>query len=192
LTACWEATVEDGGGRRWRDREAVLGGLLLLLGVLVLAGQALELELGRVGWPLFVILPGLGLLGLGLTAAGRPGEVLAMAGGVVTMVGLVLLVQHTTDRFETWAYAWTLLVVGAGIGRWLAGITRGRRDLAASGGWLIATGLAAFLAFAVLFEAVIGIGGRSPGGAGRYTLAVLLILAGLVLLGRRLLTTRRP
>jgi hypothetical protein len=192
LTACWEATVEDGGGRRWRDREAVLGGLLLLLGVLVLAGQALELELGGVGWPLFVILPGLGLLGLGLTWDGRPGEVLAMAGGVVTMVGLVLLVQHTTDRFETWAYAWTLLVVGAGIGRWLAGISRGRRDLAAGGGWLIATGLAAFLVFAVLFEAVIGIGGRSPGGAGRYTLAVLLILAGLVLLGRRLLTTRRP
>ena len=184
--------MEDGGGRRWRDREAVLGGLLLLIGVLVLAGQALELELGRVGWPLFVILPGLGLLGLGLTWAGRPGEVLAMAGGVVTMVGLVLLVQHTTDRFETWSYAWTLLIVGAGIGRWLAGITRGRRDLAGSGGWLIATGLVAFLAFAVLFEAVIGIGGRTPGGAGRYTLAVLLILAGLVLLGRRLLTTRRP
>ena len=184
--------MDDGGGRRWRDREAVLGGLLLLLGVLVLAGQALELELGQVGCPLFVILPGLGLLGLGLTAAGRPGEVLAMAGGVVTMVGLILLVQHTTDRFETWAYAWTLLVVGAGTGRWLAGITRGRRDLAASGGWLVATGLVAFLAFAVLFEAVIGVGGRTPGGAGRYTLAVLLILAGLVLLGRRLLTTRRP
>ena len=184
--------MEDGGGRRRRDLEAALGGLLLLLGLLVLAGQALDLELGRVGWPLFVILPGLGLLGLGLTASGRPGEVLAMAGGVVTMVGLVLLVQNTTDRFETWAYAWTLLVVGAGIGRWLVGVTRGRQDLASSGGWLIATGLAAFLGFAVLFEAVIGIGGRTPGGAGRYTLAALLILAGLVLLGRRLLTTRRP
>jgi hypothetical protein len=113
----------------------------VLLGVLVLAGQALGLEPGRVGWPVFVILPGLGLLGLG---------------------------------------------------RWLAGITRGRQDLAAGGGWLIATGLAGFLTFAVLFEAVIGIGGRTPGGAGRSTLAALLILAGLVLLGRRLLTTRRP
>jgi hypothetical protein len=164
----------------------------VLLGVLVLAGQALGLEPGRVGWPVFVILPGLGLLGLGLTSHGRPGEVLAMAGGVVTMVGLVLLVQQATDRFETWAYTWTLLVVGAGIGRWLAGITRGRQDLAAGGGWLIATGLAGFLTFAVLFEVVIGIGGRTPGGAGRPTLAALLILAGLVLLGRRLLTTRRP
>jgi hypothetical protein len=85
-----------------------------------------------------------------------------------------------------------VVLVGAGIGRWLVGITRGRRDLAAGGGWLIAAGLAAFLVFVVLFEAVIGLGGRSPGGAGRYTLAALLILAGLVLLGRRLLLTRRP
>ena len=140
----WEATVEEDSGRRWLGGEAALGGLLLLLGTLVLVGQALELDLGRVGWPFFVIVPGLGLLGLGLAGAGRLGEVLAMAGGVVTMAGLVLLVQNTTDRFETWAYAWTLVVlVGVGIGRWLVGVTRGRRDLAAGGGWLIAAGLAA-------------------------------------------------
>jgi hypothetical protein len=43
------------------------------------------------------------------------------------MVGLVLLVQDATDRFDTWAYAWTLVVlVGAGIGRWLVGVVRGR------------------------------------------------------------------
>jgi hypothetical protein len=185
--------MEDDGGRRWLGGEAALGGLLLVLGTLVLVGQALELDMGRVGWPFFVIVPGLGLLGLGLATGGRLGEVLAMAGGVVTMAGLVLLVQNATDRFDTWAYAWALVVVaGAGIGRWLVGVRRGRRDLAASGGWLIAAGLGAFLVFAVFFEVVIGIGGRGYGGAGRYVLAVLLILAGLVLLGRRLLAARRP
>jgi hypothetical protein len=185
--------MEDDGGRRWLGGEAALGALLLVLGTLVLVGQALELDMGRVGWPFFVIVPGLGLLGLGLAGSGRLGEVLAMAGGVVTMAGLVLLVQNATDRFDTWAYAWALVVVaGAGIGRWLVGVRRGRRDLAASGGWLIAAGLAAFLVFAVFFEVVIGIGGRGYGGAGRYVLAVLLILAGLVLLGRRLLAARRP
>jgi hypothetical protein len=61
-----------------------------------------------------------------------------------------------------------------------------------SGGWLIAAGLGAFLVFAVFFEVVIGIGGRGDEGAGRSVLAVLLILAGLVLLGRRLLAARRP
>jgi hypothetical protein len=111
---------------------------------------------------------------------------------VVTIVGLVLLVQNATDRFETWAYAWTLVfLVGPGIGRWLLGAVHGRGDLAASGAWLMAAGLVGFLVLAVFFEAVVGIGGRSVGSAGRYGLAVLLIGAGLVLVGRRLLAARR-
>lgn len=185
--------MDDSGGRRWFGWETALGGLLLLLGIVVGLGQALELDLGRVGWPFFVIVPGLALLGLGLTASGRLGEVLATVGGLVTMAGLVLLVQNATDRFETWAYAWTLVVlVGPGIGRWLVGMVRGRRDLAASGGWLIAAGLVAFGVLAVFFEVVVGVGGRPVGSAGRYGLAALLILAGLILLGRRLLAVRRP
>jgi hypothetical protein len=179
--------------RRWGGGEAALGGLLLLLGIAVGLGQALELDLGRVGWPFFVIVPGLALLGMGLATPGRLGEVLAMAGGVVTVVGLVLLVQNATDRFDTWAYAWTLVVlVGAGIGRWLVGVVRGRSDLAASGAWLVAAGLVAFGVLAVFFEIMVGIGGRPVGSVGRYGLAALLIGAGLVLLGRRLLAARRP
>jgi hypothetical protein len=185
-----EATMDNDDAKRpWRGGETALGGLLVLLGILVLAGQAVDVEVGEVGWPFFVIVPGLGLLGLGLTAAGRLGEVLAMVGGVISVNGLVLLVQNATDRFDTWAYAWTLVfLVGPGIGRWLVGVVRGRGDLAASGGWLIAVGLAGFLGLAVVFEVIIGIGGRGYGAAGRYGLAVLLIGAGLVLVGRRLWT----
>jgi hypothetical protein len=186
----------DDDARRRLGVEVALGGLLLLLGIVVLVGQAVELDLGRVGWPFFVLVPGLALLGLGLTADGRLGVVLATAGGVVAMTGLVLLVQNATDRFESWAYAWALVALaGSGVGRWLVGIVRGRRELAASGGWLIAVGLVAFLSGAVFFEVVIGIGddgqARGYGAAGRYTLAALLILAGLALLGRRLLASRR-
>jgi hypothetical protein len=72
------------------------------------------------------------------------------------------------------------------------GVVRGRGDLATSGGWLIAGGLVAFGVLAVFFEVVIGIGGRPVGSGGRYGLAALLIVAGLVLLGRRLLAARRP
>jgi hypothetical protein len=182
----------DEAKRRWRGGETVLGGLLVLLGILVLAGQAVDVDVGEVGWPFFVIVPGLGLLGVGLATPGRPGEVLVTVGGLVTMAGLVLGVQNATDRFDTWAYAWTLvLVVGPGLGRWLVGVVRGRGDLATSGGWLIAVGLVGFLVLAVVFEVVVGIGGRPVGSAGRYGLAVLLIGAGLVLLGRRLLAARR-
>ena len=51
-----------------------------------------------------MIAAGPGLLGLGLSGPGRQGEVLAMTGGVVTMDGLVLLVQNATNRFDTWAW----------------------------------------------------------------------------------------
>jgi hypothetical protein len=189
----WEAAVDDSGGRRWIGWETALGGLLVLLGIVVILRQALDLDLGRIGWPFFVIVPGLALLGVGLATPGRLGEVLAMVGGLVTMAGLVLLVQNAADRFETWAYAWTLVfLVGPGIGRWLVGVVRGRGDLAAGGGRLIAAGLVAFVVLAVFFEVVVGIGGRPVGSAGRYGLAVLLIVAGLALLGRRLLLARRP
>jgi hypothetical protein len=185
--------MDDDVRRRWRGGETALGGLLVLLGTLVLLGQALDLDLGSIGWPFFVIVPGLGLLGLGLATPGRLGEVLATAGGVVTMAGLVLLVQNATDQFDTWAYAWTLVfVVGAGIGRWLVGVVRGRGELAASGAWLIAAGLVGFLGLAVFFEVVVGLSGHRSGAAGRYVLAALLILAGLILLGRRLLAARGP
>jgi hypothetical protein len=188
-----EATVDDDARRRWVGGETALGGLLVLLGLVILLGQAMNLDVGRVGWPFFVIVPGLGLLGLGLATHGRLGEVLATVGGVVTMAGLVLLVQNATDRFDTWAYAWTLVfLVGAGIGRWLLGVVRGRGELATSGGWLIAAGMVGFLGLAVFFEAVIGLSGHRSGAAGRYVLAALLILAGLGLVGRRLLTARRP
>jgi hypothetical protein len=125
------ATMDnDDATRRWRGQEAALGGLLVLLGLLVLAGQALDLEVGRVAWPLFVIVPGLALLGLGLASAGRGGELLATVGGLVTTAGVVLAVQNASDRFDTWAYAWTLvLLAGPGLGRWLVGWS------AAAGSW---------------------------------------------------------
>jgi hypothetical protein len=186
----WEANVNDDTGRRWLGWETALGGLLVLLGIVVVLGQAFDLELGRVDWPVFVILAGLAVLGLGLAAPGRLGEVLAMVGGWITVDGLVLQVQEATGRFETWAYAWTLALVGVGGGRWLVGVVRGRRDLVASGGWLIAAGLVAFMVLGVFFEVVVGIGGRGRAGS-PYAVAAVLILAGLVLLGRRLLATRR-
>lgn len=68
--------MDDHTGRPWLNGETAVGGLLLLLGMVVLLGQALDLNLGQVVWPVFVIVPGLGLLGLGLAANGRLAAVL--------------------------------------------------------------------------------------------------------------------
>ena len=182
----------DKGTRRAVGWETPVGGLLLLLGLLFLLGQLLHVDLGRVGWPFFVIVPGLVLLGLGLAVGGLSGEALAMAGGSVTAAGLLLLVQNATGRFETWAYAWALvLLVGSGAGRWLLGLARGDRELVATGGRLALVGLAALAVGAVFFEVMIGIGGRRYGTVNRYALPGLLIVAGIALLARRALAGRR-
>jgi hypothetical protein len=186
----WEANVDENTRRRWRGGETAQGGLLVLLGIVVVLAQAVDLEVGGVSWPWYVVVAGLAVLGLGLAVPGRLGEVLAMLGGWITVDGLVLAVQEATGRFESWAYAWTLALVGIGGGRWLVGVVRGRRDLVASGGWLIAAGLVAFVVLAGFFEVGVGIGGRDGVGS-PYALAALLIVAGLVLLGRRLLAASR-
>jgi len=51
-----------------------LGLLLIVLGALFLAGQAVGFDLGRFGWPFFVIIPGLAVSGAGLAAGGPTGE----------------------------------------------------------------------------------------------------------------------
>jgi membrane-bound ClpP family serine protease len=86
---------------------AVLGGILIVLGLVFFASEQLNLDIGEVTWPFYIIAPGLGLLTLGLTQ--RKGEGLAIAGSIVTIVGLVLLYQNLTDHWESWAYAWALV-----------------------------------------------------------------------------------
>src|SRR5215204_4529834 len=49
-----------------------LGVLLIVLGALFFVGQAVGFDLGRFGWPFFVILTGLAVAGVGLAAGGGP------------------------------------------------------------------------------------------------------------------------
>jgi hypothetical protein len=110
-----------------------LGVLLIVMGALFFFGQAVGFELGRFGWPFFVIIPGLALSGVGLAAGGSTGERVTPLGAAVTMVGVILLYQNTVDHFESWAYAWALI------------------------------GAALFVAGAFFFELVVGISGFGLG-----------------------------
>ena len=47
---------------------AVLGGILIVLGLLFFAAQQLNLDLAEATWPFYVIAPGVALLALGLTS----------------------------------------------------------------------------------------------------------------------------
>jgi hypothetical protein len=160
------------------NRERGVGIVLIALGAIFLLGRFVDL--GAALWPLFVMAPGLALLAWAFL--GGPGSAgLAVPGSIVTMVGLVLLIQNATGRFDTWAYAWGLIVASVGVGTWLYGSLANKEKEMTDGARTAMVGLALFAGFGVFFEFVIGLGGRSP-VLGGWLVPVLLIAAGAALL----------
>jgi hypothetical protein len=105
---------------------------------------------------------------------------------VVTVVGLVLLYQNATDRFESWAYAWALVGPGgSGIGMLLYGTRSGDRKMARDGFWTILGAMGLFAVGLIFFEGIIGISGeRLP--LPNWVLPVAVIAIGVVVLLRGL------
>jgi hypothetical protein len=178
--------------RQPRRQSTVLGGLLVLVGAILLAGQFVRVDLGHYGWPFFVIAPGVVILFLALTARGAAGEGLAILGSIITVSGLILLYQNATDHFESWAYAWALVFPGAiGAGMCLYGLRAGRPGNVRSGTRLAGIGLVLFLVGAAFFEGVIGIGGYHLGQSAGVAVGAIIVVVGAVILILNLTSGRR-
>ena len=177
----------------FRPRQStIFGGLLVLLGAILLLGQFVHLDLGRYGWPFFIIVPGLALLVAALAGRGVVGEGLAIAGSIVTVTGLILLYQNATDHFESWAYAWALVVPGAvGSGMILYGLAAGRPGNVRAGSRLVGIAVVIFLLGAAFFEGVLGIGGYEFGRSTGVAVGAVIILLGALLLVANLTSGRR-
>jgi hypothetical protein len=161
-----------------RRTTLAVGVLLIVVGATFLIGRQVGVDWGDVGWPLFVIVPGLVLFVLALAVGGKAGSGFAVPAGVVTMTGVVLAVQNATDLWETWAYAWALVAPGGvGIGLLLYGLLTRQPDMATGGVWALLAGLGLFLGFGFFFESVIGLSG------GRVAGMETLMAAGIVAIG---------
>ena len=169
---------------------AALGAVLIVIGAVLLAGQLLDVGLGDLGWPFIIIAIGLAILVIGLVVVNQGGMV--VGGTIVTTVGLVLLYQDQTGRWESWAYAWALVGPAAsGLGLALWGIRSGDADDIRNGTWGLLGGLAIFAVGFLYFEGVIGISGE-PLPLPEWLLPAVVIVIGLVLLARGLLQRREP
>ena len=169
---------------------AAIGAVLIVIGAVLLAGQLLDVGLGDLGWPFIVIGVGVAILVIGLVVVNQSGMV--VGGTVVTTVGLVLLYQDQTGRWESWAYAWALVGPAAsGLGLALWGIRSGDADDVRNGTWGLLGGLAIFAIGFLFFEGVIGISGE-PLPLPEWLLPAVVIVIGLVLLARGLLQRREP
>lgn len=168
--------------RRGSSGTALLGILLITIGVFFFIGQRLNIDWGAATWPFYVIAPGLALMAWGLTQ--RDGSGLTVAGSIVTMVGLVLLYQNATGHWESWAYAWALVGPGgSGLGMLLYGTRSGNRKMARDGFWQILVAIGLFVAGFIFFEGVIGISGE-PLPLPEWLLPAVVIAIGLLVLVR--------
>ena len=173
-----------------RRGPVVLGVILVLVGAVFLATNVTGFQLDA-AWPLFIIVPGLILLGASFAAGGEAGGGLAITGSIVTTVGLILAVQEATGLYATWAYAWALVAPGSvGVGMLLFGSFTGRQDLSTAGIRLAGIGLALFVGFALFFEGVIGLSGAgTPPLEGLLPIGLIalgaILVVGSVVSGRR-------
>ncbi len=168
-----------------QNQAATVGGIVLIgLGLLFLAQQALGIDVGHYGWPIFIILPGMALLA-GFALGPRSAAGLAIPGCIVTTVGLILAVQNTFELWATWAYAWALIPASVGLGTRLMGERLDQPRAIERGTQMLEGGLLGFLVFAAFFEFVLNLS-HFLGGQLRATVGpALLILAGIYLLMRR-------
>ena len=165
-----------------------VGLVLVLIGAALFGGQLLDIGIDDIGWPFFVIAAGVAVLVIGLLVANEQGMVIG--GTITTTVGLVLLYQNNTGRWESWAYAWALVGPAAsGLGLALWGIRSGNGNDVRNGTWGLLGGLAFFAIGFLFFEGVIGIGGDRL-SLPEWLLPAAVIAIGVVVLGRGLLERR--
>lgn len=166
---------------------AVFGVLLMVVGLGALAGRQLGFdvlpEIGRWGWPLFVIVPGVALLGASFLVPRPGGVALGVAGGVVTTVGGILLYQSQTSHWESWAYAWALIPAGVGGALVIHGMLAAERRLLMTGTWLGGIALVVFLAGAWFFEGIFSGDQRFADVGNAWPVAVIVLGAVLLLRG---------
>ena len=161
-------------------RSKGIGITLIVLGGFFLLTHLFNLSTGSFAWTLFIIIPGLIMIAAAFMAD-ESATGLITPGSIITTVGLILLWQTIAGNFETWSYAWGLILAAAGLGIALQGYLTDDLKLIYAGRQLAIVGLIFFIAFGVFFEMFI-FRNIFTGVVGRYVLPVVLILAGLYLL----------
>jgi urea transporter len=135
----------------------IVGVLLIAAGVLFLLSRLAGFSGWGAFWPYIIIGVGAAFF-IGMALGGRNAGVLAIPGSIIVMVGLILLLQNWMAIWETWAYAWTLIVCAVGLGIAFYGMRSNQPDLRNSGWSLARLGLVLFVVFGVLFEFIFTFG----------------------------------
>ena len=153
---------------------SLVGGAVLIgIGLLSLAGQIFRnFGFWEMIWPFFVMGAG-ALFFVGMFAAGRSAAGLAIPGSIITMIGLILFTQNILGHWESWSYAWTLILFSVGLGIFIMGWYSEDVTQRQSGIRVMKIGAIMFLIFAAFFEMIFNSFALS-----RFVFPVVLILLG--------------
>jgi hypothetical protein len=137
-----------------RNGTIIAGSILILIGLVALLGQLFQgYDFWRILWPFTVI--GVGIIFfVGMLLGGKSTAGLAVPGSIITTVGLMLFLQNLTNHWESWSYAWTLIIMSVGFGIFLMGIVAGDPAQRKSGLRVLRTGAILFIIFGVFFEMI--------------------------------------
>lgn len=135
---------------------ALIGVGLLMIGLQRIGG----LDIGEI-WPFFIIAPGAAMLGASLFSK-FGNRYTAALGATITTAGLLLRYQLTYEHFQSWAYAWALVLpFAAGAGLVLFGSKINDAALIDKGKHAMIIGTTLFVVGLVFFELIIGISDKA-------------------------------
>ena len=140
------------------------GAILILLGIAFLMVRFIlsifDFDFGRYTWPLFIIVPGVLMFLSAFVLERQAGVTLAILGGMVTITGVILMIQNLFDLYATWAYAWALIApTSMGLAKILYGTLRGLGDEVKNGLAMTGVGAVIFVVAGAFFELIIDING---------------------------------
>lgn len=155
----------------------LVGGTLLIgLGLMTFLGQLFHnFHFWTYAWPLLVIGFG-GLFFVGMFAGGKSVAGLAIPGSLITVNGLMLLIQNLTGAWASWSYSWTVTLASVGLGIFIMGLYQGDEQRRQSGLKVMKIAAVLFIIFGALFQLLL-----SPFGLAGYTFPILMIALGLYL-----------
>lgn len=164
-----------------RSSGSLVGGVLLIIfGLMALASRWLG-GFGLLGnlWPLVIV--GIGaLFFVGMFVGGKSMYGLALPGAIITTIGLLLFVQTLTGYWDSWSYAWTLILTSVGLGFYIGGRYGENEHYRQSGLRILKIGAVLFLIFGAFFEMLHNFMGLS-----NIVFPSVLILLGLYLVLKR-------
>ncbi len=162
---------------------AIAGGAALIaFGLLFLLGQIFaRTNFWGTMWPIFPIALGV-IFYVVMFAGGKGAAGFAVPATIITMIGLILFFQNLTGLWETWAYAWALIVLAVGLGIYIMGLYTGKETDRRGGLGVMRVGLILFIIFGAVMESIFR--NFMPANVMQFVFPALMILLGIYFIFR--------